>query len=128
MIRNRIYWVTDEKEMALINPDLSFVAVVDHESKWTEEVKTFQEAIQLLRDLVESDGHHIFVKVDRWRHDHNYGNGVPHSKVVWCDTNTGKLHTKTIRVNGVTCQMIASYQTRFLAYLKGQYPEKYRYW
>ena len=39
MIRNRIYWVTDEKEMALINPDLSFVAVVDHESKWTEEVK-----------------------------------------------------------------------------------------
>lgn len=124
---NRMIWYTSEEEMKMINPDITFIAVVDHKSDWTEETKTFDEAIQILRDLVESDGHHIFMGVDRWRHNQACRASI-HSTVKWCDTETGKTYSKTIRVNGIDYQRIASYQTRFLAYLKGQYPDKYRYW
>ena len=123
----RMRWYTDEKEMRMINPNITFVAVVDHKSDWTEEVATFDEAVQLLRDLIESDGHHIFMKVDRWRRNSGSMASI-HSTVVWCDTETGKTCSKTIRVKGIDYKEIASYQTRYLAYLTGQYPEKYRYW
>jgi len=123
----RMRWYTSEEEMRMINPDITFVAVVDHKSEWTEEVATFDEAVQLLRDLIESDGHHIFMKVDRWRRNSGSMASI-HSNVVWCDTETGKTCSKTIRVKGIDYQKIASYQTRYLAYLKGKYPDKYRYW
>jgi len=123
----RMRWYTNEEEMKMINPNVTFIAVVDHKSEWTEEVATFDEAVQLLRDLVESDGHHIFMKVDRWRRNSGSMASI-HSTVVWCDTETGKTCSKTIRVKGIDYKTIASYQTRYLAYLKGQYPEKYRHW
>lgn len=123
----RMRWYTSEEEMRMINPDITFIAVVDYKSEWFEEVATFDEAVQLLRDLIESDGHHVFMKVDRWRRNSGSMTSI-HSTVTWCDTATGKTCSKTIRVKGINYQKIASYQTRYLAYLKGKYPDKYRYW
>lgn len=123
----RMRWYTSEEEMRMINPNITFIAVVDYKSEWTEEVATFDEAVQLLRDLIESDGHHVFMKVDRWRRNAGSMTSI-HSTVTWCDTTTGKTCSKTIKVKGINYQQIASYQTRYLAYLKGQYPDKYRHW
>lgn len=124
----RVIWYTSEEEMKMINNNITFVAVVDHDSEWTESVNTLDEAVEVLRDLIESDGHHIFMGLGKWGFHCRYGHGHPRIMAKWCDTNTGKTCSKTIRVNGINYHDIASYQTRYLAYLKGKYPEKYGNW
>lgn len=124
----RIRWYTNSKEMMMINNAVTFTAVVDHASDWTEQANTLDDAIDILRDLIESDGHHIFMGIGKWGFNSRGGHANPRIIVKWCDTDTGKTQTKTIRANDIDYQMIASYQTRYLAYLKGKYPEKYRYW
>lgn len=125
---NRIIWYTDVQEMKMINENITFVAIVDHDNDWSEITNTFEKAVEILRDLIESDGHHVYMGMGKWGFNCRYGHGHPRIILKWCDTNTGKTQTKSIRVDGIDYQKIASYQTRYLAYLKGQYPEKYSRW
>lgn len=126
-MKNRgMIWGTTEKEMKLVNPDVTFIAVVDRASGWTEETKTYGEAIQILRDLVESDGHHIFIRADRWRTSPGSFKSI-HSIITWFDTKTNKTYNKTIRAHGVDCQMIVDYQMKCLKYLREKYQESFQY-
>ena len=127
-MKNRVMWETNEEEMKMINKDITFTAVIDHKIEWTETVDTFDKAVEILRDLIESDGHHIYMGMGKWGFNCHYGHGHPRIMLKWCDTETGKAQTKTIRANKIDYQNIASYQTRFHAYLKGQYPEQNHYW
>lgn len=126
-MKNRgMIWGTTEKEMKLVNPDVTFIAVVDRASGWTEEAKTYDDAIQILRDLVESDGHHIFLRADGWRTSPGSFKSI-HSIITWFDTQTNKTYSKTIRANGIDCQMIVDYQAKCLKYLRENYQERFQY-
>lgn len=123
-MKNRVMWYTDANEMKMINKNVSFVAVIDHANEWEEKTNDFDKAIEILRDLIESDGHHIYMGMGKWGFNCHYGHGHPRIMLKWCDTNTGKMQTKTVRVDGIDYQQLASYQTRYFAYLKGKYPNK----
>lgn len=127
--RARVIWKTSEQELKTINPDVTFAAVIDYDSAWFETANTVAEAVEILRDLIESDGHHVFMGVDKtWRFNSCRDGAAPHLIVKWCDTITGKAQTKTINARGVTYYDIAVRHTAILAELKQQNPEKYKYW
>ena len=50
----------------------TFTVVVDHASNWCETTKTFEEALTMIRELVEADHQHIFINVTDWR-SQSYG-------------------------------------------------------
>ena len=126
-MKNReMIWNTTEQEMKQINSNVTFIAVVDRDSGWTEEVSSYEDAIQLLRDLVESDGHHIFIRADAWRMSPGSFKSV-HSIITWFDTQTNKTYSKTIRANGIDCKMIVYYQTKCLKYLRANYQQNFQY-
>lgn len=105
-------WQTSAEEMKQINPNVKFLVVVDHVNDWYEEAETYEKAIEIARDLIESDGHHVLVRIDRWRGS----NGMRHasakmvSMITWCDTQTGKMMSKTIKAIGITYGKISTWQ------------------
>ena len=79
----------------------TFTAVVDYDSEWFEITDTFEEAVTMLRDLVESDHHHVFTKVTEWRPQSCGPKASIACHVCWVDTLDGSSYSKTIRVNGI---------------------------
>ena len=79
----------------------TFTAVVDYNSEWFEVTNTFDEAVTLLRDLVEADHHHVFVNVTEWREQSCGKKASIACHVCWIDTLDGSRYSKTIRVNGI---------------------------
>lgn len=80
----------------------TFTAVVDFESKWFEITETFEDAVTLLRDLVEADHHHVFIGVTTWHQQSHGKNASIACRVQWVDTLDNSHYNKTIRVNGIT--------------------------
>lgn len=80
----------------------TFTAVVDFDSEWYEVTNTFDEAVTMLRDLVEADHHHVFTKVTNWREQSHGRNASIACHVCWIDTLDGSSYSKTIRINGIT--------------------------
>jgi hypothetical protein len=80
--------------------ECTYTAVVEYSIGWYESCKTAEEAVQLLRELVEADGHHVFMKQTPFigGYTHSDRNKIS-SRLYWCDTLTGKTLTKQIKVN-----------------------------
>ena len=91
----------------------TFTAVVDAGSEWYEITETFEEAVTMLRDLVEADHHHVFVKVTKWMQQSHGPNASIACHVCWVDTMTGATYSKTIRINGITYKDCGSYWHRY---------------
>lgn len=85
----------------LAEHNVKYVAVVEHSIGWYESCDTEAEAVKLLRDLVEADGHHVFIRYNQVSIGKNYGE---HNKllgnIVWINTITGKTESKRIKVEG----------------------------
>lgn len=77
-----------------------YTAVVEYSIGWYESCKTAEEAVKLLRELVEADGHHILMKQTPFMggYTHSDRNKIS-SRLYQCDTSTGKTLTKQIKVN-----------------------------
>lgn len=68
---------------------------------WIETTNTTDEAIQLVRDLVEADHEHILLSISSWHHL-SHGKDASIIKVIrWLNIKTGKHLSKTIKVKGV---------------------------
>ena len=80
----------------------TFTAVIDAGSEWYEITNTLEDAVSLLRDLVESDHHHVFTKVTKWMPQSHGRNASIACHVCWVDTLDGSFYSKTIRINGIT--------------------------
>ena len=84
----------------LIANECIYTAVVEHSIGWYESCKTAEEAVQLLRELIEADGHHIFMRQTPFRGGYtHYDRDKISSHLYWCDTLTGKTLSKQIKVN-----------------------------
>lgn len=70
---------------------------------------TLEEAIELLRGLVEADHHHVFNTITPWRICGTTNQVSIPRQIKWIDTLTEKFLTRTIRVNGLTNKNIKSY-------------------
>lgn len=107
-------WQTNAEEMKKVNPNVTFIAVVDYQSGWYEEADTYDKAIEIMRDLIESDGHHVLVRIDRWRgsNGNRHAQAKMTSIMTWCNTLTGKMESKTIKANGINYGMISKYQRK----------------
>lgn len=79
----------------------TYTVVVDAESKWYEVTETFEEAVTLLRDLVEADHHHVFVEVTKWHQQSHGKNASIACRVCWVDTRDNSKYCKNIRINGI---------------------------
>lgn len=89
------------EEKIAITANLTYTAVIDGKD-WQEVTETFEEAVALLRDLVEADHHHVFQTVTSWRACSTGRNASISCQAKWVDTLNGKTFTRTIRVNGLT--------------------------
>lgn len=80
--------------------ECTYTVVVEYSIGWYESCKTAEETVQLLRELVEADGHHVFMKQTPFigGYTHSDRNKIS-SRLYWCDTLTGKTLTKQIKVN-----------------------------
>lgn len=79
----------------------TFTVVIDHTINWYETTKTFEEALRMIRELVEADHHHIFINVTEWRAQSYGKNATIACHVQWIDSLDGSRYSKTIRVNGI---------------------------
>lgn len=95
--------------------DVEYIAGVECSIGWYESCKTEAEAIQLLRELVEADGHHVFMRYDSIKPGYYDERNKLISRLTWCNTLTGKTETKRITVKNVRVSEIKEYQ-EFLAY------------
>ena len=76
-----------------------FTAIIEHSIGWTEAFTTEAEAVTTLRELVEADGHHIFMKQTQFDHGDYGEKETIFCKLQWVNTLTGKTLSKRIRVN-----------------------------
>ena len=85
----------------LAQHEVQYIAVVEHSIGWYESCATEAEAVKLLRELVEADGHHIFIRYNKINVGKTYGE---HNKllgnIVWFNTVTGRTESKRIKVEG----------------------------
>jgi hypothetical protein len=79
--------------------NITYTAIIDG-ADWMEVTNTFDEALDLLRGLVEADGKHIFQKVNNWVFQSHGANASAVARVIWTNTTNGKQESKGIRVNG----------------------------
>lgn len=107
----------------LAEHEVRYIAGIECSIGWYESCATQAEAVKLLRELVEADGHHVFMRYDPVSFGRSYGErNKLLGKVVWCNTLTGKTETKRIKVEGATVADIKelqelrewSYNARFL--------------
>ena len=85
----------------LAQHEVQYIAVVEHSIGWYESCTTEAEAVKLLRELVEADGHHVFIRYNKINVGKTYGE---HNKllgnIVWFNTVTGRTESKRIKVEG----------------------------
>ena len=64
---------------------------------WMEYTETFEEAVSLIRELMEADGRTHYINTTNWRHASNSDNAS--CQVFWTVTNgnTAKTVSKTIQ-------------------------------
>lgn len=84
---------------------MKFVAVIESSINWTEEFDTVDEAIEVLRGLVEADKRYTFAGTTNF-HFQSHGKNASKAmqvKWLWTDEN-GKPHThsKNIRIKDYT--------------------------
>ena len=85
----------------LAEHEVQYIAGVECSIGWYESCATQAEAVKLLRELVEADGHHVFIRYNPICFGRKYGE---HDKllgnIVWFNTITGRTETKRIKVSG----------------------------
>lgn len=78
-----------------------YIAVVEHSIKWEEECNSVQEAIELLRGLIEADKRYIFAGTGDFHWQSHGPKASLAMQVKWFfvdGNNVPKLTCKTIRV------------------------------
>ncbi len=74
-----------------------FKVNVDSESNWMEYTNTFEEAVNLIRGLMEADGKTHYIRTNNWTHASKSKNAS--CQILWTVTNgnTAKTVSKTIQ-------------------------------
>ena len=109
-----------------------YTAVIEHSINWTENFSTEADAVNALRELVEADGKHMFIKQMPFKQGYTrYDRDNITSVLKWCDTTTGKVISKRIKVNVKLSdipEVVTYWKERQKEYeqdLKERYPWKY---
>ena len=79
---------------------VQYIAGVECSIGWYESCDTEAEAVQLLRKLVEADGHHVFMRYNPVSCGYYHEGKKLIGSIIWCNTLTGKTETKRITVRG----------------------------
>ena len=103
--------------------NVEYIAGVECSIGWYESCKSEAEAVQLLRELVEADGHHVFMRYDSIKPGYYGEKNKLIGRLTWCNTLTGKTETKRITVKNVRVSEMKEWQ-EFVSYVyRGQSSE-----
>lgn len=84
---------------------MKYIAIVESSINWTEEVDTVENAIQLLRDLVETDKRYTFAGTTNFHWQSHGANASKAMQVKWLYMDEeGNPHTmsKSVRIKDMT--------------------------